>query len=50
MAQQQDVDRVVAAYENAKESIYYADSIILEPTQISGDNYKMVWTAQYPNE
>lgn len=41
---QQEVDRVLAAYENAKAATEYAETIVLEMRQISGTDYKMVWT------
>lgn len=49
-ATQAEVDRVVAAYENAKEAPAYADSIKLQMSLIAGetDDYRMVWTSQYP--
>lgn len=47
-ATQAEVDRVLAAYDNANEATEYAESIVLEMQQISGTDYKMVWTNQYP--
>ena len=45
---QQEVDSVVAAYENAREAKQYADSIVIEMQNNSGDDYTMVWTTGYP--
>ena len=44
---QQEVDRVIAAYENAKEAKNYADSIVIEMQLNSGEDYTMVWSTQY---
>ena len=49
-ATQQEVDRVLAAYENAEAAADYAESIVMEMQQISLYDYKMVWTNQYPTE
>ena len=49
-ATQEEVDRVLAAYENAKEVPEYAATIVLEMQQVSGDDYRMVWTHQYQTE
>lgn len=49
-ATQQEVDRVLAAYENAKSATDYADSIVMEMQNINGTDYMMVWTNQYPTE
>lgn len=46
-ATQEEVDRVLAAYDNAKAAVEYADSIVMEMQQISGTDYKMVWTNQH---
>lgn len=45
---QQEVDRVISAYENAKEAKKYADSIIAEMQLNEGEDYKMVWSTKYP--
>lgn len=44
---QEEVDRVVAAYENAKEAVIYANTIVVEMQSISGDDYNMVWNTAY---
>lgn len=44
---QGDINRVVNGYNLAKESADYADTIVCEMQQISGDNYRMVWSAEY---
>lgn len=49
-ATQQEVDRVLAAYEKAKAANEYAESIVLEMQQKSGEDYSMVWTNQYPTD
>lgn len=47
-ATQQEVDRVLAAYDNAKEAKQYTDSLVIEMQVNSGDDYKMVWSTRYP--
>lgn len=49
-ATQEQVDQVLAAYENALAAPGYADSLVFEMQQVSGTDYKMVWTNQYPAE
>jgi len=51
-ATQAEADRVLAAYENAKEAPAYVNSIKLQMSLIAGeiDDYRMVWTSQYPPE
>lgn len=45
---QEEIDRVVAGYENAKEAVSYAGSIVIEMQQNSGEDYTMVWSTEYP--
>lgn len=45
---QEEVDRVIAGYENAKEAKNYATSIVVEMQLLGSDDYKMVWSTQYP--
>ena len=47
---QNEADRVIASYENAREAVEYAGSIILEAQQNSGEDYTMVWTLRYPED
>jgi hypothetical protein len=47
-ATQAEIDRVLAAYDNAKTAKDYSDSIVIEMQQVSGTDYKLVWTNQYP--
>ena len=44
----QEVTRVITGYENAVAAVEYVDSLVLEMQQISGDDYKMVWSVQNP--
>ena len=47
---QNEVDSVVAAYENAKGAAEYASTIVLEMRQNgSSSDYTMVWTEHYPS-
>lgn len=45
---QAEADRVIAGYENAKEAITYAGTIVAEMHQIEGNDYNMVWNSRYP--
>lgn len=45
---QEEVDRVIAAYDNAKEGAKYAESIVVEMQLNEGDDYTMVWSTAYP--
>lgn len=45
---QQEVDRVIAAYENAQEAASYAGSIVAEMQMNDGEDYTMVWSTRYP--
>ena len=47
---QQEVTQVIAGYENAAAAAAYADTVVMEMQQNSGDDYIMVWTNQYPAE
>lgn len=44
---QQEVDRVIAGYENAKKSIQYAETIVIETQNNTGEDYTMVWSTAY---
>lgn len=48
VATQQEADRVLLAYENAKAAKDYKESIVLEMQQIETYDYCMVWTNHYP--
>lgn len=47
---QGEIDRVMAAHDIAKQLPEYVESIVLEMQQISGTDYKMVWSNQYPTD
>ena len=52
---QEDINRVINGYNRAKGAADYADTIVCEMLQESGDNYRMVWSMEYsggfkPNE
>lgn len=47
---QQEVDSVLAAYENAKAAKSYAASIVAEMQQLNDEDYGMLWSTQYPGE
>ena len=52
---QGDINRVISGYNRADGAADYADSIVCEMEQVSGDNYRMVWSTEYnggfePNE
>lgn len=44
---QEEIDRVINGYNRAAEAPNYADTIVCEMEQVSGDNYKMVWSTEY---
>lgn len=39
-----DVERIIEGYYRAENAADYADSIVLATEQISGEDYRMVWT------
>ena len=41
---QQDVDRVVAAYENDREAVQYASKYVMETEQVQSEEYRMIWS------
>lgn len=43
-ATQEEIDRVMTAYDNAIEAKAYAETLILEMQSISETDYKFVWT------
>ena len=43
-ATQQEVDKVVSAYEVSLAAVDYADTLVFEMRQYSGTDYTMVWT------
>ena len=52
---QDDINRVINGYNLADGAADYADTIVCEMQQVSGDNYRMVWSTEYsggfkPNE
>ena len=47
---QQEVNRVIAGYENAADTVRYEATVIMEMEQISGTDYIMVWTERHPQE
>ena len=44
---QEDIDRVINGYNLADGAADYADTILCEMQQVSGDNYRMVWSTEY---
>lgn len=45
-ATQEEVDRVIAAYENAKAAKEYENSLVLDTEIISDNDYRMIWSTQ----
>lgn len=41
---EEDVLRVINGYYRAKDAANYGESVVCEMQQVSGDNYRMVWT------
>lgn len=44
---QQEITRIIGGYNRASDAADYADTIACEMEQVSGDNYKMVWSTEY---
>ena len=44
---QGDINRVINGYNLADGAADYADTIVCEMQQVSGDNYRMVWSTEY---
>lgn len=44
---QDDINRVIEGRDRAQEAANYADSLVFEMQNISGDNYRMVWSTEY---
>lgn len=44
---QADINRVINGYNLADGAADYADTIVCEMQQVSGDNYRMVWSTEY---
>ena len=44
---QEDINRVITGYTLADGAADYADTIVCEMQQVSGDNYRMVRSTQY---
>lgn len=54
-ATESEINRVVAGYNIAGDAADYGATVVCDVQQISGDNYRMVWTTEYngkfePNE
>lgn len=44
---QTEINRVINGYNRAIGAADYADTIVCEMQQVSGDNYRMVWSTEY---
>ena len=44
---EKDIERVINGYNRAIGAADYADTIKCEMQQVSGDNYRMVWSTEY---
>lgn len=44
---EKDINRVISGYDQADLAADYADTLVVEMQQISGDEYKMVWNNEY---
>ena len=52
---QEEIDRIINGYNRAEDAADYADTIVCEMQQVSGENYGMLWSTEYtgpfePNE
>lgn len=43
----EDINRVINGYNQADAAADYAETIVCEMQQVSGDNYSMVWSTEY---
>ena len=43
----ENISRVVAGYNRAVAAADYADTIVCQMQQVSGDNYQMLWSTEY---
>lgn len=43
----QEIARVIAGYERAKEASNYADTIVCEMQLVEDENYRTVWSTAY---
>ena len=44
---QEEINRVISGYDRASGAADYADTILCEMQQVSGDNYQMAWSTEY---
>ena len=44
---QADINRIIDGYNQAGAAADYADTIVCEMQQVSGDNYMMKWSTEY---
>lgn len=44
---QEEINRVINGYDRADGAADYADTIVCEMQQVSGENYQMVWSTEY---
>ena len=44
---QAEINRVINGYNQADAAADYVDTIVCEMQQVSGDNYKMIWSTEY---
>ena len=44
---QEEINRVISGYDRASGAADYADTIVCEMEQVSGDNYRMIWSTGY---
>lgn len=47
---QEQVNQVLSAYDLAVAAPGYVDTVIMDAEQISGDDYRMVWTDEYTGD
>lgn len=44
---QDDINRIINGYNQAAAAADYADTIVCEMQQVSGENYRMLWSTEY---
>ena len=48
--EQKDINRIISGYNQADSAADYADTLVVEMQQMSGDEYRMVWSNRYSGD
>lgn len=44
------IDRIINGYKNAEDAAEYAEALVLDVEQESGENYTLVWSETHPGD